>query len=50
MNLTNAVYMQLDKASGQTFAQAFDAVANALRNKGTPTTQPWFQNSARIRL
>ncbi len=45
MNLTNAVYMQLDKASGQTFAQAFDNVANALRAGNAAPSQPWFQNS-----
>jgi len=36
-----------DKASGQTFAQAFDAVATELRAGTAPsavTTQPWFEN------
>jgi hypothetical protein len=33
-----------DSASGQTFAQAFDAVATALRSSQTPAAQPWFEN------
>jgi hypothetical protein len=33
-----------DPASSQTFAQAFDAVATALRTKATVTPQPWFEN------
>jgi hypothetical protein len=40
-------YMFLDTASGQTFAQAFDAVANQLRTGVLPanvTVQPWFDN------
>jgi hypothetical protein len=44
VNFTGAPYMQLDSASGQTFAQAFDAVATALRTGGTVATQPWFEN------
>ncbi len=36
-----------DPASGQTFAQAFDAVATALRNNQTPAAQPWFENQLR---
>ena len=48
MNLTQSPYLQLDKASGQTFGQAFDAVAAQLR-AGTPaaqvTPQPWFENN-----
>lgn len=46
-NLNSAPIFQLDPASGQTFAQAFDAVANQLR-AGVPaanvTPQPFFQN------
>ncbi len=44
MNLGQVPYMHVDLASGQTFAQAFDAVATALRAGATPTPQPWFEN------
>lgn len=48
MNLTQSPYLQLDKASGQTFGQAFDLIAAQLR-AGTPaanvTPQPWFENN-----
>ena len=44
MNLGQTPYNFLDKASGQTFAQAFDAVAIALRNSAAVTAQPWFEN------
>lgn len=44
MNLGQVPYMHRDPASGQTFAQAFDAVATALRAGLTPTPQPWFEN------
>ena len=44
VSLSNAPYMFLDKASGQSFAQAYDTVANALRNGLPVTTQPWFEN------
>ncbi len=39
-------YMFKDPASGQTFAQAFDAVARVLRvnPNATVTPQPWFEN------
>lgn len=47
MSFGQVPYNQLDKASGQTFAQAFDAVARQLRT-GTAaaavTPQPWFEN------
>ncbi len=43
-NLNSSPYMFKDNASGQTFAQAFDAVATALRNNQPVTTQPWFEN------
>lgn len=47
INLNQSPYMFLDKASNQTFAQAYDAVAQQLR-AGTAvaalTTQPWFEN------
>ncbi len=44
LNLANAPYFFLDKASGQTFAQAFDTVATELRGGKTVTPQPWFEN------
>jgi hypothetical protein len=44
INLANAPYFFVDNASGQSFAQAFDAVATALRNGQTVTPQPWFEN------
>ena len=46
VNLNSAPYFHKDKASGQTFAQAFDAVASALRpgGSGTASPQPWFEN------
>lgn len=46
MNLNTAPYLQLDRASGQTFAQAFDNMANAFRGGATTApNQPWFQNN-----
>ena len=47
INFNSAPYMFKDKASGQTFAQAYDAVATQLRAGVAPasvTTQPWFEN------
>jgi hypothetical protein len=47
VSLGNAPYMLADPKSGQTFAQAFDATANALRGGATAATvaaQPWFEN------
>ncbi len=47
MNFGQVPYMFLDTASNQTFAQAFDAVANQLRTGVLPanvTVQPWFEN------
>ncbi len=47
----NAVpYFMKDAASGQTFAQAYDAVAQYLRSGGTAAAvpaQPWFENQMR---
>jgi hypothetical protein len=43
-NLNSAPYFFKDTASGQTFAQAFDAVATAIRNNAAIPTQPWFEN------
>ena len=37
-------YMFKDTASGQTFAQAYDAVSNQLRAGQPVTAQPWFEN------
>lgn len=48
VNFNSSPYFQLDARSGQTFAQAFDAVAGLLR-AGQPAAsipaQPWFQNN-----
>jgi len=51
VTLSQAPYMFKDvttvtggTGSGQTFAQAFDAVATALRAGNAPTNQPWFEN------
>jgi hypothetical protein len=44
VNLASSPYMFVDSASGQSFAQAFDAVATALRAGAAPATQPWFEN------
>src|SRR5262249_20350060 len=45
-DLNSNPYFFKDKKSGQTFAQAFDAVATALRPGGSnnPAAQPWFEN------
>jgi hypothetical protein len=42
--LNASPYMFRDSASGQSFAQAYDAVANALRNGQPVQTQAWFEN------
>jgi hypothetical protein len=44
VNLNSAPYMMVDTASGQSFAQAYDAVANALRAGKAVTAQPFFEN------
>jgi hypothetical protein len=47
INFNSAPYMFKDKASGQIFAQAYDAVATQLRAGTAPilvTNQPWFEN------
>lgn len=47
MSFGQVPYMQLDPASRQTFAQAFDEVATQLRSGVTAanvTRQPWFEN------
>jgi Carboxypeptidase regulatory-like domain len=44
VDLDNAPYMFVDSGSGQSFAQAFDAVAKQLRAGQTVTPQPFFEN------
>ena len=44
VNLNSAPYMFVDSASSQSFAQAYDAVANALRAGQTAPVEPWFEN------
>jgi Carboxypeptidase regulatory-like domain len=47
VNLNSAPYFFKDKTSGQTFAQAFDAVAAQLRSgvaANAVALQPWFDN------
>ncbi|TAN23580.1 MAG: carboxypeptidase regulatory-like domain-containing protein [Acidobacteria bacterium] len=43
-DLTQAPYMFKDKASGQTFAQAYDAIANALNAGKAAPDEAWFDN------
>jgi len=44
INLNSAPYMFVDTASGQSFAQAYDAIANALRAGQAAPVEPWFEN------
>lgn len=44
INFNSVPYMFKDKISGQTFGQAFDAVATAIRNGTAVPTEPWFEN------
>ena len=44
VNLNSAPYMFVDKASGQSFAQAYDLIANALRAGQAAPTEPFFEN------
>jgi hypothetical protein len=44
VDVNQSPYFFKDATSGQSFAQAFDSVANSLRTGGTPSTQPWFEN------
>ncbi|MGH3181393.1 MAG: hypothetical protein ACRDOE_05735, partial [Streptosporangiaceae bacterium] len=44
INLNSAPYMFVDPASGQSFAQAYDAVANALRAGKPAPDEPFFDN------
>lgn len=48
VNFNSSPYFHLDALSGQTFAQAFDAVAQLLRagvSTANVPAQPWFQNN-----
>ncbi len=42
--MNSVPYMFVDSASGQSFAQAYDAVANALRAGQTAPNAPFFEN------
>jgi hypothetical protein len=44
VNLNSAPYMFVDSASGQSFAQAYDAIANSLRAGQTAPNEPFFEN------
>jgi hypothetical protein len=44
VNFNSSPIMFKDKVSGQTFAQAYDALSAQVRNKQTITPQPWFEN------
>ncbi len=47
VDLNSVPYFMKDAASGQTFAQAYDAVAQYLRGGGSASSvpvQPWFEN------
>jgi hypothetical protein len=47
MDINSVPYMMKDPKSSQTFAQAWDALANQLRGgtvAGSVTPQPWFEN------
>lgn len=43
-DLTSAPYVFKDTASGQTFAQAYDAIANALNTGGAVPDEAWFDD------
>jgi hypothetical protein len=45
MNLVQPIYMHVDRASGQSFAQAYDNVAVAIRRNQTVANQAWFENN-----
>ncbi len=45
--LNQVPFFMKDPASGQTFAEAFDAVAGAIRSGGRVSRQPWFENMLR---
>ncbi len=47
VQLSTVPLFMKDLASSQTFGQAYDAVATAIRNKTTVVVQPWFENQLR---
>ncbi|MEK6325635.1 MAG: carboxypeptidase regulatory-like domain-containing protein [Acidobacteriota bacterium] len=47
LDLNQAPFFMKDPKSGQTFAQAFDAVAAAVRAGNNAPSQPWFENMLR---
>jgi hypothetical protein len=47
VQLSTVPLFMKDPASGQTFAQAYDAVAQALRASQAVVPQPWFENQLR---
>ncbi|MBS1807112.1 MAG: carboxypeptidase regulatory-like domain-containing protein [Acidobacteria bacterium] len=47
IQLNSVPLFMKDSASGQSFAQAYDAVATALRTGQSPAAQPWFENQFR---
>src|SRR5215472_16525752 len=44
VNFNSSPVMFKDKVSGQTFAQAYDALSAQVRNNLPVTAQPWFEN------
>ncbi|HKW62959.1 MAG TPA: carboxypeptidase-like regulatory domain-containing protein [Candidatus Acidoferrum sp.] len=44
VNFNSSPLMFKDKVSGQTFAQAYDALSAQVRAGSAITTQPWFEN------
>jgi hypothetical protein len=44
VDFDSSPYQFVDKASGQTFAQAFDAIEKELASGAPITDQPWFEN------
>jgi hypothetical protein len=44
VDFDSSPYMFVDKASGQTFAQAYSIIANELTTGQPVTDQPWFDN------
>jgi hypothetical protein len=44
VNLNSVPYMFVDSASQQSFAQAYDLIADALRSGQNAPVEPWFEN------
>jgi Carboxypeptidase regulatory-like domain len=44
VNVNSTPYMFVDPTSKQSFAQAYDAVSNALREGQAAPVEPWFEN------